>query len=320
MAIVLVNRRYLRIKVFQGLYAFFKTENADQVKIERNVFESINRLNNLYLYMLMLVNEMHSAASEIIEENKRKRLPTQDDLNPNMRFVENRVFAKLRENVMLQRIVERQKIDWDNDHDDVRKAYKALRDDEVFKAYMSKEENTFQDDKEIIEYVFREYLMNNEVHHHTLEEMDIYWQDDMPMAAITVMKTIHNLPDRDTTNTSILADLYKDKEQDQLFVKELMNKTITFSEPYGKLIASKADNWEVDRIAFLDMLLMKMALTELEHFNTIPVKVTLNEYIELAKMYSTPKSKVFINGVLDKLVAHLKKEGRINKRGRGLIE
>ncbi len=320
MAVVLVNRRYLRIKVFQGLYSFFRTPKADPVKVEREIFESINRLFNLYLYLLKLVLALHDAADEIIEQNRQKRLPTEEDLNPNMRFVNNRVFAKIAGNVMFQRIIERQKINWDNEHDDLRRIYKALREDEKFEAYRNAEEDSLQADKDILEYIFKEYLAVNEVFHNTLEEADIYWQDDLPVAALTVIKTIQALPDADTTNSSILADLYKEKDEDQKFVKELLSKTIQFSDEYGEHVADKADNWEVDRIAFLDMLLMKMALAELEHFPTIPIKVTLNEYIELAKMYSTPKSKVFINGVLDKLVAHFKRLERINKRGRGLIE
>lgn len=320
MAVVLVNRRYLRVKAFQGLYSYFSTHKADPVKVDREIFESINRLNNLYLYLMQLIVALHRAADEILEENRNKRLPTPEDLAPNTRFIDNQVFAKIANNVMFQRIVERQKIDWDNEHDDLRRIYKALREDETFLAYMSAEETSFEADKDIIDYVFKEHLAINEIFHNTLEEIDIYWQDDLPVAAVAVIKTIHGLTDTDTTNGSIIADLYKEKEEDQRFVKELVSKTIQFSEEYGKHIASKADNWEVDRIAFVDMLLMKMALVELEHFSSVPIKVTLNEYIELAKMYSTPKSKVFINGVLDKLVAHFRRLERINKQGRGLVE
>ena len=320
MAVVLVNRRYLRIKVFQGLYSYFRTPGADVVKVERQIFESINRLFNLYLYLIKLLLQLHAAAEEIIEQNKQKRLPTEEDLNPRLRFVNNQVFAKISENVMFQRLVERQKINWENEHDDLRKIYKSLRSDETFAAYLETEDESLQADKDIVEYIFKEYLAVNEVFHNTLEEQDIYWQDDLPVAALAVIKTVQALPDGDTTNLSILGDLYKEKVEDQKFVKELLHKTIQFSDEYGEHVAAKAENWEVDRIAFLDMMLMKMALTELEHFATVPVKVTLNEYIELAKMYSTPKSKVFINGVLDKLVAHFRKLERINKRGRGLIE
>jgi transcription antitermination protein NusB len=168
--------------------------------------------------------------------------------------------------------------------------------------------------------LFTEMLSATDILHSALEEKDIYWQDDLPIAAMTMVKTIQEFSDADTTNSSILADTYKNKDEDQKFVKELLRKTVEFGEEYGEMVASKADNWETDRIALLDMIMMKMALTELEHFPTIPVKVTLNEYIELAKVYSTPKSKVFINGVLDKLVAEMKRSERISKRGRGLVE
>ncbi len=316
----LVNRRYLRIKIFQALYAYHRTENADQQKFEREMFESINRLYDLYLHLITLVMQVGVAADEITATNRKKNLPSDEDLNPNMRFVENRVFKILRENEQLKKLVERSKIDWGNEHDDVRRIFKAFKEEEAYQLFMIREDNDLSTDIELIITLFRDHLVMNDIIHSALEEKDIYWQDDLPMAAITVIKTLQVLPDFDASNSTVLADLYKNKEEDQLFAKELFRKSIQFADDYGEIIASKADNWETERIAFLDLQLMTMALTELEHFSTIPVKVTLNEYIELAKVYSTPKSKVFINGVLDKLVNDFKAEKRINKRGRGLNE
>ena len=316
----LVNRRYLRIKIFQALYAYHRTENADQLKFEREMFESINRLYDLYLHLITLIMQVGIAADEITATNRKKNLPSQEDLNPNMRFVENRVFKIFRDNEQLKKLVERAKIDWGNEHDDVRRIFKAFKEEETYQLFMIREDNDLSTDIELIITLFRDHLVMNDIIHSALEEKDIYWQDDLPMAAITVIKTLQVLPDFDASNSTVLADLYKNKEEDQLFAKELFRKSIQFADEYGKIIASKADNWETERIAFLDLQLMTMALTELEHFPTIPVKVTLNEYIELAKVYSTPKSKVFINGVLDKLVNDFKAEKRINKRGRGLNE
>jgi N utilization substance protein B len=316
----LVNRRYIRIKVFQALYAYHRTEEADQQKLQRGFFESITRLYDLYLYLVKLVMQVEVAAREIMEQNRKKNLPSSDDINPNTRFVENQVFKILGENVQLKQIMERAKIDWSDEHDDIRKIFKVFREDEAFRLYMIREENNLQIDKDLIVKLIKEHLGLSDVIHSALEEKDIYWQDDLPVAVLTLIKTIQSLPSGDSSNTSILADLYKNKEEDQAFAKELFNKSISFAGEYSELISSKADNWETERIALLDMILMQMALTELEHFSSIPVKVTLNEYIELAKVYSTPKSKVFINGVLDKLVVEFKEKGRINKRGRGLME
>lgn len=316
----LVNRRYLRIKVFQAVYAYYRTDKPDEQRFERELFESITRLNDLYLYLIKLVMDMHDVAQESIDRNRQKRLPSHDDLNPNLRFVNNQVFSKLKENVMLGQILDRAKISWEEEHDDLRRIFKAFRETDAYRLYMAREDEGLEVDKGIIVTLFSEHLGISSVIHSALEEKDIYWQDDLPVAALTLIKTIQALPDIDTTNTSILAGLYKNREEDQSFVKELLRKTIQFGDQYEELVASKAENWETERIALLDMILMKMALTELEHFATIPIKVTLNEYIELAKAYSTPKSKVFINGVLDKLVADFKREGRVNKRGRGLIE
>ncbi len=317
---ILVNRRYLRIKVFQAVYSYQRTPDADLVKVEREMFESINRLYNLYLYLIKLVMQVGVAAEEIIEQNKKKNLPTREDLNPNTRFIENKVFKILRENVQLQQLMERAKINWTEEHDDIRRIFKSFREDEQFQLYMIREDNDLQIDKDIIVHLFREYLGVSEMVHGAMEEKDIYWQDDLPVAALTVIKTIQSLPETPSENTSVLADLYKDKSEDQSFAKELLRKTVQFAPEYAEMIASKADNWESERIALLDLIMMEMGLAELEHFATIPVKVTLNEYIELAKSYSTPKSKFFINGVLDKLVDDMKKNKRINKRGRGLVE
>lgn len=264
--------------------------------------------------------EVEVVAREIIETNRKKQLPKPEDLNPNLRFVENRVFSALKNNEELKLMIERAKISWDEEHDDLRKLFKQFREEDDYILYMSREDNNWETDKAIIEALFKQKLGLNEVIHAALEEKNIYWRDDLPYAAIAMLKTLQFMDSHNTVGLGFVADLYKNKSEDQSFAKELFRKTVNFSEEYGEIIASKSDNWETERIALLDMILMKMALTELEHFPTVPVKVTLNEYIELAKVYSTPKSKYFINGVLDKLVAEFKKNGRIEKRGRGLIE
>lgn len=308
------------MKAFQALYAYYRTEGADLTKIERDMFDSVRELNKLYLYLLQLPVELHRAAQEIIDQNKQKKLPTLEDLNPNLRLLENRVLNAIKVNERLSFILEKEKISWDEEHDDLRRVFKQLRETDLYRLYMAREDDSLMIDQGFVEEIFKQYLAVNEVVHTKLEEQNIYWRDDLPFAATAVIKTIQNIPDGADEKTNLLPDLYKNKLEDQKFVKELLLKTIDFSEEYEGLIADKAKNWETDRIALLDMLLMKMALCELEHFSTIPVKVTLNEYIELAKLYSTPKSKVFINGVLDKLVADFKRINRIEKRGRGLKE
>lgn len=318
--LALVSRRYLRIKVFQALYAHHRTEGADLRKTESNLFASIRNLETLYLHLIKLLLEMRAVAMEITDENKRKKLPNAEDLNPSMRFINNRVFSKLLGNKTIAALLPLQKLSWNEEHDDLRRIYKAFRDTPEFRLYQMREDEGLETDKSILETLFLDHVCSNELIHNTLEDKDIYWQDDLPVAAVGVVKTIQNLPDNDTEQSSLLASLYKNAEEDQKFTRELLLKTVEFDSDYEKVISAKADNWEADRIALLDMLLMKMALCELEHFHTIPVKVTLNEYIELAKMYSTPKSKLFINGVLDKTVIHFKAESRINKRGRGLME
>ena len=308
------------MKAFQALYAYYRTEGADLAKIERDMFDSVRELNKLYLYLIQLPLELHRVAQEIINQNKQKKLPTNEDLNPNIRLVENRVLNAIKINERLSFILEKEKISWDEEHDDLRRIFKQLRKTDLYRLYMAREDDSLMIDQGFVEEIFKQYLAVNEVVHAKLEEQNIYWRDDLPFAATAVIKTIQNITDVADEKTNLFPDLYKNKLEDQRFVKELLLKTIDFSEEYEGLISDKAKNWETDRIALLDMLLMKMALCELEHFSTIPVKVTLNEYIELAKLYSTPKSRVFVNGVLDKLVADFKRNNRIEKRGRGLKE
>jgi len=316
----LVNRRFLRVKIFQALYAFYRTEGADLQKSERELFESVTQLNQLYLHLLALIMHVEVAAREILEANKNKKLPTHDDLNPNMRFVNNRVFKILKENKSLQIIMERAKVSWIEEHDELRKAFKQFKTEDAFNLYLAREDDNLEVDIDIIVTLFKENLGVSEFVLTKLEEMNIYWRDDLPYAAVALIKTIQSLDASMIPESSIIPDLYKNKLEDQKFVKELLRKTVDFGDDYGALIAEKAVNWETERIAPLDMLLMKMALCELEHFDSIPVKVSLNEYIELAKIYSTPKSKLFINGILDKLLVDLKKIDRISKEGRGLVE
>lgn len=303
----------------QALYGFFQSVSKDIAKSEREMIANIEKIYDLYIYQLAVLIELKHVSNVIIEEAKNKKLPTKEDLSPNLKFVENKLLQKLSENIHLQREMNNRKINWNNEFELIRKIFNNIKAGNEFGKYMTSDDDSFETHRNFIIEIFKEYIADYELLNHLYEEKNIFWGDDLYLINPMIIKTIE-LFDEDAAPDTKLLTLYKDKDEDEQFLKELFRETIMENEVTEKLVAEKTKNWEVDRIAMMDILLMKMALTEMLHFKNIPVKVTLNEFIEISKIYSTPKSKVFINGILDKLVADLKRENKIVKTGRGLIE
>lgn len=315
----MISRRYLRIKVFQALYAYFQSEDKSEKHIEKELFLSIDRMHDLYLLMLTLGQELIHQANLKMDEAKKKKLPTEEDLNPNTKFVDNSILRILREDFSLNEKIKNKKLYWDADQEVMLKFFNFLRKHDVYVNYMSNKETTFEDDKKFIVDFYKKVIPEFELLISEIQDKSIFWgYDEMDFILSMVIKTIKKVEEKSTKVP--LLDVYRDKSEDIEFVKNLLHNTISNDNENSSLIAEKTQNWDVERIAMIDILLMKMALTELLHFKSVPVKVTLNEYIELSKWYSTPKSKVFVNGVLDKLVAELKSNGRLKKIGKGLIE
>lgn len=314
----ILNRRYLRVKVFQAIYAYSQSNN-DLIVGEKNMLKSINDIYDLYLYQLALITEVVEMARRTIDHNKSKRLATEEDLNPNTKFVDNQVIHMLENNEEFKREIEKRKINWALESDNVKKLWKKIQASDEYLNYMQSSEKSFKDDKDIISRLYRLHIAEFESLHHFLEDRSIYWMDDLSIVAQNVVKTINGLTYSENPDKNILPRLFKDPQDDTGFIRELYRKTILKNEELSQRIEQRTKNWEVDRIVRLDVILMKMALAELLYFKTIPVKVTLNEYIELAKSYSTPQSKNFVNGILDKMVNDLQKSGEIVKTGRGLI-
>ncbi len=316
----MLSRRFLRIKSFQALYSYFQSEDKNVKKLESETFLSLERMHDLYLSFLLLGQELTHLAELRMEEAKKKRLPTDEDLNPNRKFVENKVLTLLAENVSLKKQVNDKNLSWSKDQELMQKFSAFVREHKIFKAYMSTKEVTFAEDKKFVVDLYKKILPEFELLLSEIEDKSIFWGlDEIDFVLSMVIKTIKRFNEKTTISEEILP-LYRDADEDKKFVKELLSKVIDNDKDNSKLIADKTKNWEVDRIAMVDILLMKLALTELLYFKSVPVKVTLNEYIELSKMYSTPKSKVFVNGVLDKLVLELKEKGELKKMGRGLLE
>ena len=315
----MLNRRHLRIKVLQALYSWFQGDDGDFTKGEKNLFSSIDKIYDLYLYYLLIFEELLFIANNRIEEARNKKLPSKEDLNPNMRFVNNTVLKAISINKVLRAESQKRNINWTRDQEMARKIFNEIRESDAYKKYILTNENELESDIKFITEVFTEFIANSEGLQNELEEKSISWVDDIDLVCNTVIKTIKNIKSENDENMPLVA-LYKDIEEDKDFVKNLFKKTIIQSEENENFIKQKTTNWELDRIAAMDMLLMKMAITEAREFPSIPTKVTLNEYIEISKFYSTPKSNIFINGILDKVISELKSNGKIIKSGRGLIE
>lgn len=314
----MLNRRHLRIKVLQSLYAYFQSDGEDYQKVEKEMLSSIDRIYDLYIYLLQTFAELKHIAEFRIEENKKKIRPTEEDLHPNRKFVDNAIIRILESNQELNSFAQNNKVSWIGDeHQEMfRKMYLQVREGEIFDRYMNNGETGFEEDKAFAIDLFKADVANFPLLYNFFEEKSIHWLDDIDLACSMVVKTI-KLFEEDGENN--ILPLYKDMKDEVYFVKELMRKTVEMDDDNEKIIDELTSNWELDRIARMDVILMKMAITELQVFNEIPTKVTLNEYIEISKFYSTPKSNGFINGVLDKGIDRLVSEGKINKVGRGLI-
>jgi N utilization substance protein B len=314
----MLNRRYLRIKVYQALYAYWQSDGGSAAKIEKELFLSIERTYDLFVQLMLLFGELRRVAENRIEDRKLKRLPTAQDLNPSRRFVDNTVLVMIAESKHLLAESEKRKLGWMGEGELLSKLYKQLEATPEFQAYLAAGTTTFKQDQALLLDLFLEHIVDFEPLHDLCESRSIYWLEDLDLACTLVKRSVETLRNGDTDVA--MGDLTREPEEERAFVTQLFRRTIDQSEEHEASIAERASNWEADRIALSDMILMKMGLTEARTFEQIPLKVTMNEYIEIAKAYSTPKSKNFINGILDKLFSELKESGAIRKVGRGLLE
>ena len=320
----MLSRRQLRIKVLQALYAFMQSVNDQLGQGEKEMLKSLDKLYEIYIYQLSFLIELVDFSKKRMEDNKQKFFPTEEDLKPNTRFVENRFYKQMVENRDLQRYISAYKINWVDEEDMIRKLMVQIRDSKDYIDYLAKPNCTYNDDKDIFIKIIKKHLSKSELLQFYYEEKSIYWSDDFHTANLLAIKTIKSYELTWNENYKLPLMFGKEidgsKNEDKEFVVNLYRKTMIRREEYEKLIDEKVKNWEMDRIAVMDVLIIKMALVELLEFPSVPIKVTLNEYIELAKLYSTPKSKVFVNGILDKLIGDLKDQKKIKKTGRGLLE
>jgi N utilization substance protein B len=314
----MISRRIIRTKVLQILYAHVSSADKTISSSEKELHFSIQKTYDLYHLLLVLPVELCDYAEKMMEIRKQKNFPTKDELNPNMRFVSNRLISKLKNNNDLTLYIKKNKVNWANSQEMVKRIYQSMTESEVYKNYLLSVEDDFQVDRRFIEDFFAKVLLKNEFVFNEFEEQSIYWNDDLDFVVSMVIKTLKKFRE-DSIGNDHLSSLYKDDE-DEGFTVELFRKTLSKSEENRKTIEAYTKNWDVERVATMDILIMELALTELTEFPSVPIKVSLNEYIELAKYYSTQRSSIFINGVLDRITRDFKEQQKIVKTGRGLIE
>ncbi len=311
------NRRFLRIKVFQALYAYYQDEQASRSLHEKNLSKSLEKTYELYVFLLALPAAFRHFVSLELETQKAKYIPVQSLITPLEALYNNKAMILLEENQYLTEQIKLHKCHWNNNKDLFKQLLVIIKKNEAFAKYATKSEHTFFEDKSILLELFETFVAESDAFENYVEERFMNWEDDQTMVYAQLLKTISGLKENSVGN---VFDEELDNEDDEAFLKELFKRTVNYQEELTELISSKTKNWDAERLAMVDLLLMRMALCEILHFPYIPVKVSINEYLELAKLYSTPNSHGFINGVLDKIHQELKQSDKLNKLGRGLVE
>ncbi len=309
----MLSRRHIRLKVMQSLYSYFTVKEDDMPAYERAMLKHIEGVVELNLVIISLLIELVKYADNFYENSKKKHLPSAEDLSPNRRFVDNHFISIIRkEKVLMDRISKVSGIWLKNDHDIIRKVFKELFESELYTRYISSEKEGVDVDQRFIVNALNEIILSNELVHHILEERSIYWIDDLPFIATIIMGQIKA---KESLNPSLV---FKD-ESDKTFALQLFRNTINNNTKYEQIIVRFSKNWELERIAIMDQLFLKMAFTEILSMQDLPIKVSMNEYIEISKYYGSAKSKLFVNGLLDNVVKTFTQEGKIKKAGRGLV-
>ncbi len=315
----MLTRRHIRVKVMQSLYAMgqSKSDNLDREKKFLNY--SMERMYDLLLINLQLLVAVRKHAEEYLTKSKNKHLATSEEKNPNAKFINNVILKALEANTELKSFMSVEtKNPWILDSEYVAIIWKSIVESDSYKAYMDAPSTSFKEDKDFVIHVFKEIVAPNEQLYDYYEDTNLTWVDDLPLINTALVKFLKKMKPTSSDGTAKLPSLYKDID-DKTFAERLITKTALNIDHFSSAIEGKTPNWDKDRIADLDKTMIQMAICEFLKFSSIPVKVTINEYLEIAKEYSTPKSSIFINGILDKLSKEYAEKDELNKIGRGLM-
>ena len=307
----MINRVLLRIKIIQILYSYYKSDSKSLPVAEKELFHSIEKTYDLYYHLLQLSIEITRFAADRIETKRNKLRPTEEDVNPNTRFIDNKFVAQLSTNIQFNEYLKAHKLSWVNDAEIVKVIFDEIIAADFYADYMNVPTADYASDKDIWRKIFKKIILQSEQVDDSIQDQNIYWTDDIEMVVSFIIKTIKRF-DAANGDEQPLLPMFKD-EEDSEFATKLLRSVMSKGPAFREMIDVNTKNWELDRIAFMDIVIMEVALAELHDFPTIPVNVTLNEYIEIAKNYSTEKSGTFINGVLDNIVGQLKKDNKLIK-------
>ena len=307
----MINRVLIRLKIIQLVYAYYQNGSKNLDSAEKELFFSLSKAYDLYNYLLMLMIALTNYAQKRVDAGKAKLAPTSEDLSPNMKFIENKFVAQLEVNKQLLEFISNQKKTWDNDQEFVKELYDKITASDLYKEYMASSDSSYEADRELWRKLYKSFVFNNDSLDQVLEDQSLYWNDDKEIVDTFVLKTIKKFEESKGASQPLLPE-FKDDE-DQEFARRLFRRTILNGDYYRHLISDNTRNWDLDRVAFMDVVIMQCALAEILSFPNIPISVSLNEYVEIAKLYSTAKSGSFINGTLDGIVNQLKKEGKLTK-------
>ena len=319
----MLNRRILRIKAFKVLYGSVLAGNMSLAEAEAQLELSCEATRDLYIYMLGIVSPLTKIAQERIEAGKSKFNPTEEERNPNMKFAENALAKFLDEDVDFQKVFKKKKFEWMQYDLFLKKVMTSVASKEYYAEYMASDEKSLAEDCKLFTRIFEEEFVDSEELEKILEDKSLYWNDDLAYSLTWCCKTLKNIAKGESWS---LIPLYQSEmlkgegvESDKLFVRRLLQASFAGYERYSAMVAESVSGWEKERLFSTDVVLVVMGLAEAASFPTIPVKVTMNEYVEISKFYGTPKSRSFVNGLLDKLVQQLANDGQINKEGKGLL-
>lgn len=307
----MINRVLIRLKVIQVIYAYYKNSGKSIKTAEDEVFFSLSKAYDLYKFLMLLIVAVTHYAEDRINFNMKKVRPTEEDLNPNLKFVNNRLMRQLESNETLLKFAEQSKVDWVNYSDFLRRLLDTIIESDIYKEYMASETSSYEEDKELWRKLYKAFIFDNEELDALLEDISLYWNDDKAIVDTFVVKTIKRFKEENGAEQELLPE-YKDDE-DIEYAHKLFRASIQNAEEYRRLMSDNSKNWDMNRLAFMDVIIMQTAIAEVLTFPQIPVNVSINEYVEIAKYYSTPKSGAFINGLLDSIIKNLKKDNRISK-------
>ncbi len=315
----MISRRLIRIRVMQTFYSYYTGGISSAEKAEHQLAEALDRTYDLYFHLLELITEIVDYARFKIEKGKQKYLPTYEDLHPNTKFIDNQLVQQLKENIDLQEHLRKIPYNWRDDNDRVliKELYEELQQSEVYQEFMNTGERSYSEDKRILLYLIEDILYNSDDLYDHLEEKNIFWADGVDYILAMIYKTIQNFSIGDDMRKPLLPKFRN--TADAVFARSLLNASLQKHGQYLQILEDHIANWDIKRLATVDIILLALALHELLYMEDIPVKVTLDEYIELAKNYSTHKSSAFINGILDKIIKKFTEENLIVKTGKGLL-